>query len=192
MCLSLPRCACQKSSFNRSVPSCDVQGPLLLPAFSFLYLSIIRAWKNKAPMPLFQEVPDQYHQSIHLPCSHPPHVLSLHLSPSFSSFTSLPPSLSLFLSLSYSRSLSLSLSLSVAAAVSISSWQKGTLWINDTELLKVQILNNEFHHQKHNNFSNHKIALPFHIDCACATRCREHSLHPCKVEDHTGRKCIKW
>lgn len=116
-----------------------------------------------------------------LPCSHPPHVLSLHLSPSFSSFTSLLPSLSLSL-----PPLSLPLSLSVAAAVSISSWQKGTLWINDTELLKVQILNNEFHHQKHNNFSNHKIALPFHIDCACATRCREHSLHPCKVEDHTG------
>lgn len=91
----------------------------------------------------------------------------------------------LFLSLSivlhplFSHSLFLPLSLSlslVAAAVSISSWQKGTLWINDTELLKVQILNNEFHHQKHNNFSNHKIALPFHIDCACATRCTESTV----------------
>lgn len=35
------------------------KAPLLLPAISPLHLSITGAWKNKAPMPLFQEVPDQ-------------------------------------------------------------------------------------------------------------------------------------
>lgn len=116
---------------------------------------------------------------------HPSPMLSLSLSPHmFLLFISV-------LVLSFYLSLSPSLPPSVAAAVSISSWQKGTLWINDTELLKVQILNNEFHHQKHNNFSNHKIALPFPIDCARATRCREHSLHPCKVRTPYGGKMCK-
>lgn len=124
--------------------------------------------------PLFQELPDQYHQSIHRPFSHPPiHTCSL---PSSLPIVPFLTSLSLPHFSPSPLSLSLLLSLSAAAAVSISSWQKGTLWINDTELLKVQILNNEFHHQKHNNFSNHKIALPFHIDCACATRCTESTV----------------